>query len=55
MGGSMGGSTEGSTGGTTEGPIGDCFSVRPLSCTPGSMFVHAIAGRVEARSRQGES
>jgi hypothetical protein len=27
-----------------------CFNVRPLSCTRGSMFVRAIAGRVEVRS-----
>ena len=39
---------DGSTGGSTE----ICFNVRPLGCTPGSMFVRAIAGRVEVRSEQ---
>ena len=60
----MGGSTEGltgrstgrSTGGSTEdsigGSIGDFFNVRPPCCAPGSMFVYAIAGRVEAHSEQ---
>ena len=60
----MGGSAEGltgcstgrSTGDSTEdsirGSIGDCFNVRPPCCTPGSMFVCAIAGRVEAHSEQ---
>ena len=56
MGDSMEGSTEDSIGssiGSLIGSlIGDCFNVRSLSCTPGSMFVYAIAGRVEARSEQ---